>query len=269
MVHGLSRRQFIAVGAGAVALKAQASLGSEIAEAVTGGKVMKTIGVLGGLGPQATMDFEARVHRVAQRLIPRDHNRGYPPMVVYYYRHAPALLTDEGKPVTPYRPDPRLLEAAKRVGGLADFLVITANSAHLFRAEIEQAAGCKVLSMIDTTLEEVRRREWKRVGVLGYVVDPVFYTGPLGQLGIACETMEPESRVALDKAISRLMEGRDDAESAAAAQAAVATIRARGVDGVILGCTEIPLLLRESADAADLINPAQLLSEAAVRDALK
>jgi aspartate racemase len=45
--------------------------------------------------------------------------------------------------------------------------------------------------------------------------------------------------------------------------------RARGVDGVILGCTEIPLLLRESADAADLINPAQLLSEATVRDALK
>ena len=38
---------------------------------------------------------------------------------------------------------------------------------------------------------------------------------------------------------------------------------------MILGCTEIPLLLRESADAADLINPAQLLSEAAVRDALK
>jgi aspartate racemase len=269
MVDGLSRRQFIAVGAGAVVLKAGTSAGSENAEAVTGGKVMKTIGVLGGLGPQATMDFEARVHRVAQRLIPPSHNRGYPPMVVYYYRHAPALLTDEGKPVTPYRPDPRLLEAAKRLGGLADFLVITSNSAHLFRAEIEQAAGCKLLSMIDTTLEEVRRREWKRVGVLGFVVDPVFYTRPLGQLGIACETMEPQSRVALDKAISRVMEGRDDAESAAAAQGAVATLRARGVDGVILGCTEIPLLLRESADAADLINPAQLLSEAAVRAAVK
>jgi aspartate racemase len=268
MVDGLSRRQFIAVGAGAVVLKAGTSSGSENAEAVTGGKVMKTIGVLGGLGPQATMDFEARVHRVAQRLITPSYNRGYPPMVVYYFRHAPGLLTDEGKPVIPYRPDPRLLEAAKRLGGLADFLVITSNTPHLFQAEIEQAAGCKVLSMIDTTLEEVRRRKWKRAGVLGLVVDPVFYTLPLEQLGIACETMDPGSRVALDQAIFRLMEGRDDAESAAAAQRAVATLRARGVDGVILGCTEIPLLLRESADAADLINPAQLLSEAAVRAAV-
>lgn len=46
---------------------------------------MKTIGVLGGLGPQATMEFEVRVHRAAQRLIPQDGNQGYPPMVVYYF----------------------------------------------------------------------------------------------------------------------------------------------------------------------------------------
>jgi aspartate racemase len=268
MVDGFSRRQFIAVGAGAVVLKAGTSVGSENAAAVTAGKVMKTIGVLGGLGPQATMDFEARVHRVAQRLIPPSYNRGYPPMVVYYFRHAPVLLTEEGKPQLPFRPDPRLLEAAKRLGDLADFLVITANTPHLFQVEIEQAAGCKLLSMIDTTLEEVRRREWKRVGVLG-LGDPVFYTRPLGQLGIACETMDPESRVALDQAIARLMEGRDSAGSPAAGGGAFAALRARGVDGVILGCTEIPLLLRESADAADLINPAQLLSEAAVRAAVK
>jgi aspartate racemase len=229
---------------------------------------MKTIGVLGGLGPQATMDFEARIHRVAQRLITPSYNRGYPPMVVYYCRHAPVLLTEQDKPQLPFRPDPRLLEAAKRLGGLADFLVITSNTPHLFQAEIEQAAGRKVLSMIDVTLEEVRRRKWKRVGVLGFG-DPVFYTRPLGRLGIACETLGPESRASLDKAIGRLMEGRDDAESAAAAREAVAALRARGIDGVILGCTEIPLLLRESADEADLINPAQLLAEATVRAAVK
>ena len=91
MVDGLSRRQFIAVGAGAVVLKAGTSVGSKnAAAAVTAGKVMKTIGVLGGLGPQATMDFEARVHRVAQRLSRRSYNGGYPPMVVYYFRQPPS-----------------------------------------------------------------------------------------------------------------------------------------------------------------------------------
>ena len=62
-------------------------------------------------------------------------------MVVYYCRHAPFLLTDKGTPQLPLRPDSRLLDAAKRLGGLADFLVITANGPHLLQAEIEQAAG--------------------------------------------------------------------------------------------------------------------------------
>ena len=53
---------------------------------------MKTIGVLGGLGPQATMDFEARVHAAAQRLIPQIANTGYPPMIVTYLRCAPMIL---------------------------------------------------------------------------------------------------------------------------------------------------------------------------------
>ena len=45
-------------------------------------------------------------------------------MVVYYFRHAPVLLTEKGAPQLPLRPDPRLFEAAKQLGGLADFLVI-------------------------------------------------------------------------------------------------------------------------------------------------
>jgi len=64
------------------------------------------------------------------------------------------------------------------------------------------------------------------------------------------------------------MEGRDGPASAALAGEAVAALRARGVEVIILGCTEIPLLLGGSADAPDLINPAQLLVEAAVRQAL-
>lgn len=228
---------------------------------------MKTIGVLGGLGPQATMDFEVRVHRVAQRLIPPSFNAGYPPMVVYFCRHAPFIINDDGTPRLPLRPEPRLLEAARRLGVLADFLVIPSNGAHALQAEIEQASGRKVLSIIETTLAEVRRRQWRRAGVLG-LGEPRIYTEPLGRLEIACESIDAALGAPLDAAIFRVMEGRDDADSAATVRAAVADLRGRAVDGVILGCTEIPLLLGADADAPDLINPAQLLAEAAVRAAM-
>ena len=56
---------------------------------------MKRMGVLGGISPQATIDFETRVHRCAQRLVPAHWNSGYPPMVSWYHRRPPVLLGDD------------------------------------------------------------------------------------------------------------------------------------------------------------------------------
>jgi aspartate racemase len=228
---------------------------------------VKTIGVLGGLGPQATMDFESRLHRAAQRVVPPNGNGGYPPMVVYYYRFVPFITNDDGSRVLPLRPDPRLVDAAAKIGGMADFVVITSNFLHTFRAEIEQAAGCEVLSMIDITLTEVRLRGWERVGVLGFG-DPLVYTAPLEAMGLASETIAGGLRTTLDGAIHKVMEGREDEDGLRTACEAVAELRARPVDGIVLGCTEIPLLLGDEAVADDLLNPVQLLSNAAVKHAL-
>jgi aspartate/glutamate racemase len=64
------------------------------------------------------------------------------------------------------------------------------------------------------------------------------------------------------------MEGREAKEHTEAVREAVDELRARGVDAVVLGCTEIPLLLGDESDAPDLINPVALLAEAAVRFAI-
>lgn len=228
---------------------------------------MKRIGVLGGMGPQATMAFEARVHAIAQALIPPRQGRGYPPMLVLYLCHAPVLLDADDRSVKPLQADPRLFEAAVYLGGWADFLVITSNSPHAFQAEIAEAAGKPVLSMVDLAVAEVMRRGWARVGLLG-VGEPGFYQRALNDLGTSWLVAPPDVRDRLDAAIFTVMEGRDDAQSRAAAAAAVAALREAGADGIVLGCTEIPLLLGEHADAPDLIDPAVLLAEAAVRLAM-
>ncbi len=230
---------------------------------------MKTFGVLGGLGPQATTDFEARVHRVAQRLIPQYLNTGYPPMVVYYHRRPPFIMHHGHTPRFPLQPDPALLDAAHWLGTKAAFLVITANAPHMLLDQIQQAAGCPILSIIDVTLDEIRQRGWCTIGVLGFG-DPAvpIYTHPLRQLGLSYETIEVEWQAKLNEAIVQVYEGRETNESRAIAQDTVAALRSRPVDGIILGCTELPLLLQEEAEMSDLVNPAQLLAEAAVRYAL-
>lgn len=226
---------------------------------------MKTIGVLGGMSPQATMDFEARVHRLSQQLVPQRWNNGYPPMVVWYHRRLPMRVGEDGRPVVPMQVDPQLVEAAARLGKAVDFLVIPCNAAHIGLAEIAYAAGCPVLSMVEATLDELARRGWQRVGVLGFKGAPPLYVDPLRQRGIRCETIDAALQTRLDAAIQAVMEGLDGAVEAEAARMALRVLRAVPMEGVVLGCTEIPLLLGEDAEAKDLVNPAALLAEAAVR----
>jgi len=228
---------------------------------------MKTIGILGGMGPQATIDLEMRLHKAAQQLISPMQNSGYPPIVVQYYRHPPVLLTEQHMPVFPWQPDPRLLETAKKLGPLADFIIIPSNGAHMFQKEIEQSAGRKVLSMIDTTLEEVKKRKWKKIGVLG-MMNAKVYSSRLAAMGLGFEIISDELQLKLNQAIMTVMEGREGAGECDVARQAIDELRRKNTDGIIPGCTEIPLLLGNLMDAPDILNPAQLLAGAAIRYSL-
>jgi aspartate racemase len=236
-------------------------------EAMPARNALKTIGVLGGMGPQATMEFEAQVHAVSQRLIPQRSLAGYPPMLVWYCRHAPVLRTESGAPVLPYQPDPRLLEAARIVGAHADFLVITSNGANRFREAIEQAAGRPLLSMAELTLAEVQRRNVRSLGVLE-LQQRRLYGELLAPRGIEPIYIPEHVQAPLDRAIHALNEGHVEPESRAAAHDAVEHLRAQGVEVIVLGCTEIPLLLGKDAETPALIDPLRLLAEAAVQRAM-
>lgn len=228
---------------------------------------MKTIGVLGGIGPQATMDFEARIHHWAQESVPPDTVRGYPPMIVYYCRTPPVVVGRDGTPIEPLEPSRELLEGARVLGPLVDFLVITANSPHLFQGEVEAAAGRPILSMIEVTLAEVERRGWSKVGLLA-LGRPEVYLDPLTDKGVVCATLGSERMGDLDRAIFAVMEGLDGEAERGVVRAAIADLQSQGSDGVVLACTELPLLLEREELGPHLIDPGDLLAQAAVAHAL-
>ena len=229
---------------------------------------MGTIGVLGGIGPQATMDFVARVHRVAREVVPQHGNEGYPPIVTVYMRHPPVVVDAEALPVKPLALDPRLLDADRRLGAWADLIVIPSNTPHFFLDQIREAAGCAVVSMIDAAVEALRSRVADVVGLVGLGI-PQIYADRFASEGLRVVTASEDPRAALDRAIIRLMEGAETDADRAAARAAVDEVRAAGAPVTVLGCTEIPLLMGDATDADDLVNPGQLLAEAAVRLALE
>ena len=232
---------------------------------------MKTIGVLGGIGPQATIDFEARLHRVSQQLIPPKINSGYPPLVVYYFRELPSVTPSQGSMATTRSEvNPRMLDAAKRLGSMSDFLAIPCNGAHIYFDQLAQAAGCPVLNMIDASVAEVQRRGLRRVGILDFRAAGVgLYHQRLSALGVPWEITPPELLAPLFAAVLAVQEGRPGAEVGEPARQALEHLRAKAVDGIIMGCTEIPFMLGDAAEDACMLNPVQVLADVTVRYALE
>ena len=234
--------------------------------------VMRRIGIIGGFGQWATQDIVNRILKASVVRVPQYGNRGYPPMDIRIVNQAPMKLNPDGSFPDELEPDPSLLEAARFVGTHSDFLILPSNTPHLFKRQIEEASGKPLLSIIDVTVNEVKKRKYKRVGIIaiGLTLKKRLFQDPLDLIGVESVTLPEDMSQAMDEeGIWELQEGAEANDVNASTKAAVAYLREKAVDGIILGCTEIPILLGDEAEATDIINPSQLLAEAAVDRALE
>jgi len=150
---------------------------------------------------------------------------------------------------------------------MADIIVCPSNTPHFFTKEIEEASGSVMISIIDVTVKELRRRGAQRIGFTGLGITKVWAERLVAE-GFELLTATPEQIAELDEAILSLMEGNTTLQHRAAGWAAINSVRSQSADVTIMGCTEISLVLGPAArDAEDLIDPGLLLAEAAIRKA--
>ncbi len=233
---------------------------------------LKRVGVIGGMGQWATIDILNRTLRYSADHLPQYGNRGYPPMDIIMVNEAPMPLNPDGTYPEPVMPTLQFLESAKLAGEKADFLIMTANTPHMFRHEIEKAAGKPLLSIVDVAVEEAKRRNCKKVGLtaIGLTLRKELFQKPLKEAGIESVSLPDDLIQRLEsEGIYQVQEGEDPKEFSKIAYEVVEYLRNQNVDGIILGCTEIPILLGDKANEPDIINPSQLLAEAVVKKALE
>lgn len=233
---------------------------------------MKRIGIIGGLGQWATLDIIKRILDVSAARIPQYGNRGYPPMDIRMVNRAPMLLNEDGTFPDVIEPAPELSDAARFIGKDADFIILLAHTPHLFAKQIEETAKKPFLSIIDVTINEILRRGCKRVGIIaiGLTLDRRMYQNPLEEKGIETVVIPKELSDTLDeKGIWAIQEGASTEDIGDIGLRTITYLREQNVDGIILACTELPILLGSTANDPDIINPSQILAEAAVTKALR
>ena len=167
----------------------------------------------------------------------------------------------------------RMIDAGQRLAGAgAEALIICTNTMHLMADKVEAAAGVPLLHIADPTAAAVKAAGIERVGLLGtaFTMEQDFYRGRLAQRhGLEVLVPEAEDRALVHRVIyDELVAGVVREQSRAAYRDVLARLVARGAEGIILGCTEIMLLVRPEDCTAALFDTTALHAAAAVELAL-
>ena len=165
-----------------------------------------------------------------------------------------------------------LVDSARKLAAAgADFVVCPDNTAHQAFSHVVERSPLPWLHIAEVVADEAAARGYTRVGLLGtrWLVASDVYPAPLAARGIACVrptegTRDATSRIILDE----LVAGVFAPASVAVFEAATRAFAAQGCDAVILGCTEIPLVLSDANAALPTLDSTRLLARAALRKAV-
>jgi aspartate racemase len=162
-----------------------------------------------------------------------------------------------------------MIAAAQRLErGGADFVVICTNTMHRMADEVEAAISIPLLHIADPTAERIKGAGLRKVGLLGtsFTMEQDFYKGRLADRhGLDVLVPDRDDRTLVHRVIyEELVQGRATPSSREAYREVIAKLVGRGVEAVILGCTEIMLLLTAEDSAVPLYDTTALHAEAAV-----
>ena len=228
---------------------------------------MKIVGLVGGTGWISTAEYYRYINEEANR---RRGGLHFVECVLYSldYGEIDALKrTGRGAEVFHL-----ILNAAKKLEGAgAKGLVLCANTMHMFVEQLEPELTIPILHIADAAGREINAKGLRTVGLLGtrLTMELDFYKKRLQTMGIETIVPETEDREFIEYAINaELLKGVFKPETKNGFLQIIDDLREKGAQGIVLGCTEIPLIVREGDVDLPVFNTTLIHSRAIVDFAL-
>lgn len=204
----------------------------------------KHIGIIGGLSPESTIEY--------YRIITRDYNArlgglNFPEMTIIslnLQKIADAQNNNEWDKVA--ETIVKGIDNLKKSG--ADFAAIASNTPHNAYEKIKEKSSLYVLSIMDATAKEIQKDGFKKVGLLGTkpTMEYGFFQKTFERYGIETIIPDEEDRNFVDEIIwNELIHGQITERAKQGYVSIINKMVDNGAEGVILGCTEIPLLIKQ------------------------
>ena len=229
---------------------------------------MKTIGLIGGLSWESTAEYYRVINEAVKERLGGFHSAR---MVLHSVDFADIeVLQKEGRWEDAAE---ALLEAGRSIeAGGADFGLICANTMHKVYDRVRAGLSIPLIHIVDVTAMKIRAAGLKTVGLLGtrYTMEDDFYKSRLARKhGIESLIPDKEDRDLLHKTLyEELCLGDIRPESRRAIREMMAKLGKRGARGIILGCTELPLIIKPGDSDLPLFDTTSIHALAAVDEAL-
>jgi aspartate racemase len=229
---------------------------------------LKTIGLIGGMSWESSLLYYRLINQDVKQRLGGLHSAQ---LLMYSVDFAPIeKLQHDGDWDGAAE---ILIDAARRLeAGGADFFLIGTNTMHQVADTIAGAVGIPLLHIADATAEVLLKVEVRRVGLLGtaFTMELDFYRGRIQQHGIDVVVPELHDRQMVHDIIyQELCQGQVDDESREVYLAIIERMREQRIDGVILGCTEICMLVQPQHTDIRLYDTTAIHAKQAVDHALR
>ena len=200
------------------------------------------VGIIGGMGPEATVDLMRHILRLTPAREDNDHIRCVVDNNSKIPSRIKALYENSG-----ISPAPAMCDSARRLEAYGvDFLIIPCNTAHYYYEEVREAVSIPVLNILDIAVAAagVRIADLQRVGLLATTatVNTGLYSRRFGDAGV--ETLVPDApqQARTLALINAVKAGQTGPEQQAELSLLAQDLADRGAQAVILGCTELGLV---------------------------
>ena len=230
---------------------------------------MKTLGIIGGLGPESTIDYYGKIIALYRD---RTGDGSYPQFIVNSVNLKKGLDFMEANNL-PGMADYLVEEIGKLARAGATFGLISANTPHIVFDEVASKSPIPLVSIVEATCAAAKARKLKRLALFGtrYTMQATFYPKVFSREGIELLVPNLEDQTYIhDKYLNELVSGKFLPGTRAGLLAVVDRMKANSdIDGVILAGTELPLILRESEhNGIPLLDTTEIHCEAAVTEML-
>lgn len=204
---------------------------------------MKTIGIIGGLGPETTSEFYLDVAFSCQKKS-KTHRPGIiiASVPLPYEIEEDAIAKNKGIE----RCLPFLIAEAQRLGKAgADLIVMPCNSLHVFIEDIRRSVSVPVLSVVEETVNFLKEQNFKKVGIVSTsaTVKNKLYENAFAKEGIVYESPDEFDQVKMGKIIHNLVTGIQKNSDREELIKIIDKFQEKSVDCVVLACTDLQLLI--------------------------